>query len=434
MTVSPYGSPVTTDADGHYSVPDLLPGSYTVTFTPPAGSPLLGEAYDNAVPWNPTRFTVGSADVTGIDAVARPRRGSIAGRVVDADGDPIAGVSVQLQSAAFVYASATTGPDGTYVAAGLRPGDWRISFTAPQRLAVRLRVLRRRPHARDADRRLAAPATAATLHDAVLAARRHHLRPHPRARRDAATRHRGVRLDGGRRRRRRRHDRRRRRLRDHRAGRRRLHRVAPSRTGPPTSWASSTRERATGRTPSGCTSPAAPPSSSHDMTLIAGATITGTAFGPDGAPLANANVQADGRPDERERREHRQATARTRSTCCLPAPTASPSRRTSRRRSCGRSTPPSPGVTRSSQATPVVLAAGGAVEGIDLHAGREGLGGRDARRDGRAPARAGRALHHRRDGDRGPRCPDGFRLGGQHPRGRGLLRRRRRSTPRGTPR
>ncbi|KRD44160.1 hypothetical protein ASE38_08350 [Cellulomonas sp. Root930] len=132
VTVSPngLGRPATTDAAGHYSVPNLLPGSYAVTFTPPAGSALLGETYDDAPQWTPTRVTVGSADVTGIDA-ALDRAATITGRTVDADGNPIPGVGVQLQSAAFTYTTATTGEDGTFTAAGLRPSDWRISFTAP---------------------------------------------------------------------------------------------------------------------------------------------------------------------------------------------------------------------------------------------------------------------------------------------------------------
>ena len=79
---------------------------------------------------DPDQVTVGSADVTGIDA-ALDRAATITGRTVDADGNPIPGVGVQLQSAAFTYTTATTGEDGTFTAAGLRPSDWRISFTAP---------------------------------------------------------------------------------------------------------------------------------------------------------------------------------------------------------------------------------------------------------------------------------------------------------------
>lgn len=170
VEVSPspgWGSYVTDEA-GHYSVQVSFAGTYTVFFRPPAGSPLLAEAYDNAAPWNPTRITVGSVDITGVDAVL-DRAASITGQVVDPDGNPIPGVGVQLRSAAFEYANLMTGADGTYTAAGLRAGDWRIEFVPPHGSSW---VAELYDDARTFDTQTVvplAPGAVATLNDAVLA-------------------------------------------------------------------------------------------------------------------------------------------------------------------------------------------------------------------------------------------------------------------------
>ena len=68
-----------------------------------------------------------------------------------------------------MYASATTGADGTYTAAGLRPGDWRISFTAPHGSPW---VSELYDDARTSETQTVvalAPGATATLNDAVLA-------------------------------------------------------------------------------------------------------------------------------------------------------------------------------------------------------------------------------------------------------------------------
>ena len=257
----PVHRPVVTDAGGHYSVPVPSPARTACTFVPPAGSPLLGEAYDNALPWNPTMFTVGSAGVTGIDAVL-DHASSITGRVVDADGDPIAGVSVLLQSVA-VRVRLGHHRCGRHVRRH-RPAPGRLAHLLPRTagLAVRRRVLRRRPHAGDADRRRA---RAGDHRHAERRRARHAVAPSPAAssrptgRRDPASRCTPRR---SRHRRRRHHDRRRRRSTRSPGWPTATTPCRPSRTGATTWWASRTPGRRAGRTPSACTSPVPPPSSS----------------------------------------------------------------------------------------------------------------------------------------------------------------------------
>lgn len=367
VTVSPYGSPVTTDAAGHYTVGNLLPGSYTVSFVPPAGSALLGETYDDAVMWNPTRITVTAADVTGIDATL-DRAGSIGGLVLDPDGNPISGVSVQLASAAAQLTSATSGPDGTYLATGLRPGSWRIGFTAPNGSPW---VSEYYDDARTYDEQAVVPLTsgaAVTLHDAVLA-------------RGSTIAGRILAPDG-----------------TPKAGIEVYASTDSGGGGGATTGADGTyaiagladgdyRVNAQSDWSANLVGVVYPGTASwddaelvhvagattvtlHDMTLLAGVTITGTAFGPGGTPLSGASVMAVGADGQNGAST---ASDGSYSINLLPPGTY--------RVSVSSYLPPqvvrtyyaaTPGVTRSSQATPVVLAAGGTAAGIDIHAGAKG--------------------------------------------------------------
>ena len=342
VVVSPnqFAGTLVTDADGHYSAPDLVPGSYTRVLRPTGGQPAARRGVRRrSVPWSPTRITVGSADVTGIDAVL-DRAASITGRVVDPDGNPIPGVGVQLRSAAFAYANVTTGTDGTYTAAGLRAGDWRIEFSAPHGSPW---VAELYDDARTSDTQTVvplAPGVVATLNDAVLARggtiSGRILAPDgtPRpgievfASTDAGTGGSGTTTDAD-------GD-----VHDHRAGRRRLHRVRPVGLGRQPGRGRVPRDPAVAGRRAGarrrcCDRPAR--RHEHDP----GRDDHRDGVGPDGAPLADANVRARRPPDG----GNSAITGQRRLVLDQPAAAGHylvSARRPPPCRSCGRSTPRRP--------------------------------------------------------------------------------------------
>jgi titin len=126
----------TTGSDGGYTVTGVIPGSYTVLATP-TGSTLEPTTRENPL-------TVGAeATLTGIDVTLPPvdstTTGSAHGKVVDADGNPIVGAHLELDSASgaqkpgggLVEYTATTGADGTYNLTGIAEDSYNASVTGP---------------------------------------------------------------------------------------------------------------------------------------------------------------------------------------------------------------------------------------------------------------------------------------------------------------
>ena len=68
-------------------------------------------------------------------ATLTQHRGSLAGTVVDASGEPVSGAAVLVYPVDERYRTlnaqrlryAVSSPDGDYVAQGLRPGDYRVA-------------------------------------------------------------------------------------------------------------------------------------------------------------------------------------------------------------------------------------------------------------------------------------------------------------------
>jgi len=113
-----------TDADGHYRGPGLHPGAYVVVAEPYRFLvDYYPEAYDDVVcAGDVDCYSEGTAvvvekreEISGID-IAFERKGSISGRVIDAEtGNPLARVDLELYDENGVLFDYThTRPDGTY--------------------------------------------------------------------------------------------------------------------------------------------------------------------------------------------------------------------------------------------------------------------------------------------------------------------------------
>lgn len=107
----------TTAADGTYSISGLRSGDYLVQFTPPQGSNLVGEYYNNAANWTmATAVAVAGGGAVLIGDTVLDAGGTITGTVTSSTG-PVAGANVMIGSR-----QATTAADGTYSIAGIQPG------------------------------------------------------------------------------------------------------------------------------------------------------------------------------------------------------------------------------------------------------------------------------------------------------------------------
>lgn len=126
----------TTDANGDYSFPGLLAGTYTVTETTPTGYTDGGETAGS------TGGTVTDdviADISlaaGVDSIDNdfdenviPDPASISGTVVDDLGRPIPGVIITLGG--DVAATTITDADGNYTFPGLPAGTYTVSEAQP---------------------------------------------------------------------------------------------------------------------------------------------------------------------------------------------------------------------------------------------------------------------------------------------------------------
>jgi hypothetical protein len=123
-----------TDAHGRYTLDGVVPSVYRVVFLAPPASGAVSEWYDDAS----RRAQAGvvtvaaGAGVEGIDAgLAAFDGGSVAGRVTDAGGAPVAQAQVWAYGTTDGYvgsAAAITNADGTYELAALATGTYKLLF------------------------------------------------------------------------------------------------------------------------------------------------------------------------------------------------------------------------------------------------------------------------------------------------------------------
>jgi hypothetical protein len=123
----------TTDALGDYTIRNLPPGDYKVRFRPNTGA-LVVEWWGDKTSFttaDPVSVVAGGT-VTSVDGELAVTGGSIAGRVTDALGAPIAGLTVLAQDAAIpaVLSSAVTDQNGDYSITRLPSGQAKVLFNA----------------------------------------------------------------------------------------------------------------------------------------------------------------------------------------------------------------------------------------------------------------------------------------------------------------
>jgi protocatechuate 3,4-dioxygenase beta subunit len=128
-----------TSSDGTYRIDGLRPREsgvdYRVLFSPPAGSGLAPEWFDDVAHRSlATAVSVSGAEtVSGIDAQLE-QPGALSGQVTDAGGNPIPGVRVSAfgpGNTLVASYSTSTAADGTYRIGDVGAGDYRVRFSPP---------------------------------------------------------------------------------------------------------------------------------------------------------------------------------------------------------------------------------------------------------------------------------------------------------------
>jgi protocatechuate 3,4-dioxygenase beta subunit len=124
----------TTSADGTFTIEDMMPGRYTVTLEHPGFVQVVARGGQGTFTLQPGQSLSGLV-------FRMQSAGVISGKIVDVDGDPMAGVSVNamisgtsaLAAQRYRSGSGTTNDLGEYRIPDLRPGKYLISAQPPQR-------------------------------------------------------------------------------------------------------------------------------------------------------------------------------------------------------------------------------------------------------------------------------------------------------------
>jgi hypothetical protein len=128
------GAAAYTDAKGEFHFSELEPGAYALS--------ALHDGYVLGRKDPPIVVTILPEKTQSDLTVKLVRTGAVSGRVVDADGDPVAGASVQLLAAKAKWegAFATTNDHGEYREYGIPPGKYRLVVASNSKLAGDLSV------------------------------------------------------------------------------------------------------------------------------------------------------------------------------------------------------------------------------------------------------------------------------------------------------
>ena len=129
------GAAAYTDAKGEFHFAELEPGAYALS--------ALRDGYVASRKEPPVVVTI-LPEKTQLDLTVKlVRTGAVSGRIVDADGDPVSGASVQLMAAKGKREGgfASTNDRGEYRAYGIPPGKYRLVVAAnskPGELSLKL--------------------------------------------------------------------------------------------------------------------------------------------------------------------------------------------------------------------------------------------------------------------------------------------------------
>ena len=111
----------TTVAGGTYTIPNVQPGAYTASITPPAGTVCTASSQGVTVQSN-VAATANFSCTTAPGAVTGVVRVNTVGQ---------SGVAVTLTQDATTIGTATTATDGTYTISNLQPGTYTATIAAP---------------------------------------------------------------------------------------------------------------------------------------------------------------------------------------------------------------------------------------------------------------------------------------------------------------
>ncbi len=164
-----------TDADGHYQLTGVQPGSYQICFDPSytSGGYLRG-CYRDQPYLSGTPVTISRAQLSTIDQQLA-QGASITGTITDASGSPISGVQVSAIGVNdYQYYSAVTDDNGQYSIGSLTAQDYRVCFDpsyaqGPAEGGYTAECFDNQPNS-DSATPVSVPATGSVVVDAQLAA------------------------------------------------------------------------------------------------------------------------------------------------------------------------------------------------------------------------------------------------------------------------
>lgn len=122
--------------DGSFSITGLAAGHYSLSLRP-GNTGLLDARFPSG--YSGPQIIVGTGQTVDVGAVGMELGGSIAGRLTDRNGQPIAGAELTatiIGTSARYQTTGKSGPDGSFTLAGLTPGSYTLKALIQSRTGV----------------------------------------------------------------------------------------------------------------------------------------------------------------------------------------------------------------------------------------------------------------------------------------------------------